>query len=725
MCPEFKDLASIVGDDKIKEEIAKLEGKIPEGTALQQGSILNDKYKILKVITEKENRATYLVKDIKVTDKKFIVREITPVPMSMSELKERREKFREIIRILHTFKHKNLAEVYEGFMENNRMYCVMEYVEGLDLEKLSEMSTTTFPLNKVVEWGLELCDAIEFMHYRPKPFTLGDLNPKKIVVDNNGILNIISYDLQRFFDVNRTLEFMPDNPEHLYEDITKLSQVLFFLMTKELYDEDALEPQFPKDIPPKMKKLLEITCKPGQKSIGSIKEFKTRLEDTLITEKKEEVRKTGIIFPKIDIRPDFTFLYEWLSAFLNQKPYMIALEIIFVVFAILMGVLNIIQSIYVAPKGEIAYVVGQKELYTIRAEVFEVYDEKKLEYEPVDILPMVINIPKTKKKTKEETKSILFITVKGSNRIKMMDISSNKEIGSIQTEYGPGLMITDAEKKKLFVLHKDKSNVSVINIKNLKMERIFPTGIDPVDFLFIPMTIEQKELREEMLKKMKNEEKGGTKKDNTPGKKEMKKKIPSPTLVVANQGARTIYFLDSFTGRLKNLLVLEGRPGKMILDKNEKNIYALDVEYKRLLKIPVDLSKEDKSASDKASLDPEKLPTPGEQAPLKDKKLPKINEYPLPEMMIPTDITMDTTNNVIWITSADSNRIVSYDPENEKFSEPIQLNGKPRKIYYHEKSSSLWTLNEGTKDIAVVSSSGKILRRINLGRKPFSMCFFK
>ncbi len=49
----------------------------------------------------------------------------------------------------------------------------------------------------------------------------------------------------------------------------------------------------------------------------------------------------------------------------------------------------------------------------------------------------------------------------------MMDISSNKEIGSIQTEYGPGLMITDAEKKKLFVLHKDKSNVSVINIKNV------------------------------------------------------------------------------------------------------------------------------------------------------------------------------------------------------------------------------------------------------------------
>lgn len=730
MCPEFKDLASIVGDERIKEEIAKLEGKSHEGKALQQGSILSEKYRVLKVITDKKNRTTYLVKDIKITDKKFIIREIAPVPMPLGELKERREKFREIVRILHTFKHKNLAEVYEGFMENNRMYCVMEYVEGLDLDRLSEMSTTTFPHEKVVEWGLELCDAIEFMHYRPKPFTLGDFNPKKIVVDNDGILNIISYDLQRFFDIDRTLQFMPDNPEKLYEDITKLSQVLYFLITKKEYKEDALKQQFPRDMPPKMKKLLQATCNPNQRSIGSIKEFKTRLEDTLVPEKKEEIRKSGIIFPKIDIKPDFTFVYEWLSAFLNQKPYMVGLEIIFVIFVILIGVFHIIQSVYVAPKGELAFIAGQNELFTVRAEFFEMHNEKKLDYEPVDVLPMVLTLPKKKKtgnKSKKDIKEILFISVKGGNKIRLLDISSNKEINTIRTDYDPGLMIMDDEKKKLFVLHKSRSNISIINLKTMKMERIFPTGIDPVSFLYIPMTMEQKELREKMQKEMKDKKRqAGKAGDIADGRrKEKKKKIPSSTLVVANRGTRNIYFLDSFTGKPKKILILEGRPGKMVLAKSNKHIFALDTEYKRLLKIPVEISEKEKQTSYRPSVNPDKLPTPGEEAPLRDKALPEIEEYPLPEGMIPSDMTMNPIDNTIWIASATSNRIVSFEPETGKFNEPIQVNGKPSKIYCNTKDSTFWILNEGTKDVVVVTSSGKILKRINLDKRPFSMCFFR
>ncbi|MCD4786154.1 MAG: protein kinase [Candidatus Eremiobacteraeota bacterium] len=740
MCPEFKDLASIVGDEKIKEEIAKLEGKSSKkkssgekssgGKALLQGSIISEKYKVIKVITDKENRATYLVKDIKITDKKFILREIIPVSMPHSELKERREKFREIVRILHTFKHKNLAEVYVGFMENNRTYCVMEYVEGLDLERLSEMSTTTFPPEKVVEWGLELCDAIEFMHYRPKPFTLGDFTPETIVVDGEGVLNVINYDLQRFFDVDRTLEFMPDNPEKLYEDITKLSQVLYFLMTKEEYDENALDPQALREMLPKMRKLLQVTCNPNQKSIGSIKEFKARLEGTLAPDKEEEVKRKGIVFPKIDIRPDFTFAYEWMSAFLNQKSYMVAFEVIFVLFIVLMGVFHVIQSVYVAPQGELAFVAGQNELFTIRAEFFEMHNEKKLDYEPVDVLPMVLSLPKDKKagkKSKKVMKEVLLISAKGGNRIRILEISSNNEIGLIRTDNDPGLMITDEEKKRLFVLHKNKSNVSVINIKNMRMERVFPTGIEPVSFLYIPMTTEQKELRKKMLREAKEKKNQAEKTGDifTGRRKEKKKKMPSSTLVVANRGARNIYFLDSFTGSPKRTFILKGRPGKMLLAKGNKHIFALDTERKSLLKIPVEIPQKKKQVSDESPVGFENLPTSGEKAPSGEKELSQISEYPLSEKMIPSDMTMDTTNNTIWITSADSNQVVSFDPETEKFSEPIQVNGKPSKIYYNAKSSSFWILNEGTKDVAVIASTGKILKRINLGRKSSSMCFFR
>lgn len=289
------DTTLYIGKEKLKGRIAwiganlelgELQGKLklsPTYTICPKGSILKGKYRIIKVLMAKEDRATYLVKDINCVDKKYLLREFCPLSMEEEELSKRKEKFDEFINILTTFKHENLIEVYESFTENGREYCVTEYVEGIDLARLADMRISFFSEQEARYWGLALCKAIEFIHCRPEPFTLGELSPRRVMIQEVGdkyVVKIINYDLHRFFDPDIPSESMLTYQETLYEDITKVARIIYFLLTKKEYDPYDPEPKFPEGISEKIRSLLERTCRSGQKTIGSIRQFKEKLIQT-------------------------------------------------------------------------------------------------------------------------------------------------------------------------------------------------------------------------------------------------------------------------------------------------------------------------------------------------------------------------------------------------------------------------------------------------------------
>ena len=150
---------------------------------------------------------------------------------------------------------------------NNRNYYYEENIDGLDLVRLNEMNTKFFSEKEVMKWALQLCDAAEFLHYRPVPFTMGEIGPRHVMVDDTGLVKIIGFDLQRFFDVNRTLAYLPDDPTKLYGDVTEIARIIYFLLTKQEYDSRSFDIEWPDHVKPKMRKLLETACKTGQKNL--------------------------------------------------------------------------------------------------------------------------------------------------------------------------------------------------------------------------------------------------------------------------------------------------------------------------------------------------------------------------------------------------------------------------------------------------------------------------
>ena len=481
--PDFTMPMDLISPDEFEAEASQFVSK-----ALKIGTTVQGKYKILKVMVEKKDHNSYLVKDIMVDGRKYILHEIIPPQMENEELRKRRYKFGDNVRLLMTFKHKYLGTVYEYFTENHREYYVMEYIEGLSFRKLSQMNVKAFSEKEARKWGADLCDVLTFLHDRPTPFTLGDFDPDDIMIDQNGDIKITSYNLQRFFDTDRTLEFMPDNPKELYDEITRLSRFIYYLLTKEEYEEEELkEIEFPEELSTKMKKLLTMCCKTGQQSIGYIKKFEQKLEDT---ETPEEESGFYEILKKSRWRAGqgISVISKLSEAFMGQSKIVMALEVIFVIFLVILGFANKAQQKgFVRPPGvPLMYVAGGDSIITYQASDLKPIDSK-------DMGGIVSGITSTKVEFREskDLRSTLVKTdaliaaMKSSNSLRVLDSKTHEFLTSVPVAKDPIKTVADPKNNTLYVVHKSISAISLINLKGMKLKKVLLTGRNPVDMVIL------------------------------------------------------------------------------------------------------------------------------------------------------------------------------------------------------------------------------------------------
>ena len=101
-------------------------------------------------------------------------------------------RFKSEAEMLAKLRHKNLPYVIDYFSIKEKYYIVMDYIEGQDLETiLEESGLYGLDVEKVVEWGIEICDVLEYLHCQENPIVFKDLKPSNIMVrksDNKIIL---------------------------------------------------------------------------------------------------------------------------------------------------------------------------------------------------------------------------------------------------------------------------------------------------------------------------------------------------------------------------------------------------------------------------------------------------------------------------------------------------------------------------------------------------------
>ena len=155
---------------------------------IETGTILQNRYRIEKQIGQGGMGKVYVA-----TDERF--NSTVAIKETVFEDAGLRKAFEREARLLNSLKHPALPRVSDHFTENNGQFLVMEYIAGEDLAEMIEQSGKAFPLDDVLKWAYQLCDALEFLHLQN--IIHRDIKPQNLKLTPNGQIVLLDFGLAK------------------------------------------------------------------------------------------------------------------------------------------------------------------------------------------------------------------------------------------------------------------------------------------------------------------------------------------------------------------------------------------------------------------------------------------------------------------------------------------------------------------------------------------------
>jgi len=154
---------------------------------LTPGTILKHRYKITGVLDAISESPLYQARDLEWTDVNRLVaiREVV-IPTKNDALHQQIiDSFQQKATQTANLNHPAIVEFQGYFNSYDRMYLVMKYVYGSSLELLMDNLKEPLPVNKVIEWAIDLCGALNYLHsQQPEPIVFCDVTPAHILIDS-------------------------------------------------------------------------------------------------------------------------------------------------------------------------------------------------------------------------------------------------------------------------------------------------------------------------------------------------------------------------------------------------------------------------------------------------------------------------------------------------------------------------------------------------------------
>ena len=217
---------------------------------LSPGAIIRDRYLVIDLLGTGGFSAVYLVQDQEREDSFFALKEV------IATHKQARERFTFECTVLERLVHPALPQVHNVFdnEEHDRLYMLMDYVEGPNLETLRHIQPEKrFSLPVITAILAPIVDAIEYLHQQYPPIIHRDIKPSNIIVPIVGEKTIlVDFGIAKEYDTQGTTSAVRHcspgygAPEHYTTgtntrtDIYGLGATLYTLLTG-VIPPDAIE----------------------------------------------------------------------------------------------------------------------------------------------------------------------------------------------------------------------------------------------------------------------------------------------------------------------------------------------------------------------------------------------------------------------------------------------------------------------------------------------------
>ncbi|MCM3668151.1 protein kinase [Mesobacillus maritimus] len=163
---------------------------------IQIGSVIDDRYEILKEIGRGGMSIVYLAMDNRL-NKSLVVKDIRKRQHSNNEL-----LINSLIveaNMLKKLDHGALPKIYDIIDSEGDIYVVMDYIEGESLKERLKRDQK-IPAEEVIEWAKQLAAVLDYLHTRkPYPIIYRDMKPDNIMLTPEGKIKLIDFGIAREF----------------------------------------------------------------------------------------------------------------------------------------------------------------------------------------------------------------------------------------------------------------------------------------------------------------------------------------------------------------------------------------------------------------------------------------------------------------------------------------------------------------------------------------------
>jgi len=214
---------------------------------LDEGTVLNNRYEIIRKIGGGGMGAVYLASDNNLGGVLRAVKEMVQAHIEEEQQEKAINDFKRESMILSTLDHPSIPTIYDYFFDQieGRFYLVMKYISGGDLaSRLRSAPEGRIEEATITEWAIQVADVLDYLHNRPSTIVYRDLKPSNVMLDGNtGRVMLIDFGIAR--SINQVEEkgvtavgTMGYAPPELFSgnveprsDIYSLGSTMFHLLT--------------------------------------------------------------------------------------------------------------------------------------------------------------------------------------------------------------------------------------------------------------------------------------------------------------------------------------------------------------------------------------------------------------------------------------------------------------------------------------------------------------
>ncbi len=213
---------------------------------LDEGTILNNRYEIVRKIGGGGMGAVYLANDRNLGGVLRAVKEMVQSYIESEQQDKAVSDFKRESLLLTSLDHTAIPTIYDYFFDDKegRFYLVMKYISGGDLaSRLRSAPEGRLDEKTVTEWAIQISDVLHYLHNHEPSIVYRDLKPANVMIDgNSGRVMLIDFGIARWVNKEEkgvtAVGTMGYAPPELFSgnveprsDIYSLGSTMFHLLT--------------------------------------------------------------------------------------------------------------------------------------------------------------------------------------------------------------------------------------------------------------------------------------------------------------------------------------------------------------------------------------------------------------------------------------------------------------------------------------------------------------